>query len=163
MSEEEKQAMKELKHYGNITSYYKEREYTDIQIEKYINIVLNLIDKQQKEIEKLKDKIRMYEKNYVFAMDYINLAEEHDKALKVIDKQQKEIECLKHLKGFIRIDNNHKMELLKLTDYISKDRIREKIEELKSIGKYKLDHKDLYLEQESIDLLEELLGEEDEN
>ena len=41
--------------------------------------------------------------------------------------------------------------------YISKDKIREKIKELESIGKYKLDHKDLYLEQESIDLLKELL------
>lgn len=54
MSEEEKQAIKELKHYENMTSYYKEREYTDIQIEKYIDTVLNLIEKQQKEIEKLK-------------------------------------------------------------------------------------------------------------
>ena len=41
-----------------------------------------------------------------------------------------------------------------------KDKIRDKIKELKSIGKYKLDHKNLYLEQESIDLLQELLGEE---
>lgn len=58
MNEEEKQAIKELKHYGNITSYYKEREYTDIQIEKYINIVLNLIEKQQKVIEKQQNQIK---------------------------------------------------------------------------------------------------------
>ena len=61
MSKEEKQAIKELKHYGNITSYYKEREYTDIQIEKYINVVLNLIDKQQKVVEELKTITNQYQ------------------------------------------------------------------------------------------------------
>ena len=80
----------------------------------------------------------------------------------LIDKileQQKEIEQLKHLKGFITYDNNGNVKILKLTDYISKDKLRAKIKELKAIGKYQLDHKDKYLEQESIDLLEELLKE----
>lgn len=69
MSEEEKEAIKELKHYGNMTSYYKEREYTDIQIEKYIDTVLNLIDKQQKQIEEKERQLKI--KN-----EYLQLA--HD-------------------------------------------------------------------------------------
>lgn len=61
MTEEEKEAIKELKHYRDISSYYKEREYTDRQIEKYINIVLNLIGKQQnliKVLEKENDSLK---------------------------------------------------------------------------------------------------------
>lgn len=64
MNEEEKEAILELKHFSNITTYWKLEEYTNSQIDSYIKIVLNLIDKQQKEISRLqknsisKDKIR---------------------------------------------------------------------------------------------------------
>lgn len=79
--------------------------------------------------------------------------------LNLIEKQQEEILDLKYkVREHICIEAHEQVQQL----YISKDKIREKIKELKSIGKYKLDHKDLYLEQESIDLLQELLGEEDE-
>ena len=54
MSEEEKEAILELKHFSNITAYWKQKEYTNSQIDSYIKIVLNLIEKQQKEIEELK-------------------------------------------------------------------------------------------------------------
>lgn len=55
LSEEEKKAIKELKHYINITPYWKIREYTNSEIDNYIKIVLNSFEKQQKEIEELKE------------------------------------------------------------------------------------------------------------
>ena len=61
MSEEEKEAIVELKHFSNITAYWKQEEYTNSQIDSYIKIVLNLIEKQQKEIEALKEYKHMYE------------------------------------------------------------------------------------------------------
>lgn len=54
MLNEEKEAIKELKHYINITEYWKQEEYTNSEIDNYIKIVINLIDKQQKEIDMLK-------------------------------------------------------------------------------------------------------------
>lgn len=41
---------------SNITAYWKQEEYTNSQIDSYIQTILNLIEKQQKELEK-KDKI----------------------------------------------------------------------------------------------------------
>ena len=54
MNEEEKQAIKELKHFTNMTVFWKEKEYTSHEIDNCINIVLHLIDDQQKELEELK-------------------------------------------------------------------------------------------------------------
>ena len=56
MNEEEKEAILKLKHFSNITAYWKREEYTDSQTNSYIKIVLNLIEKQQKEINKEKEK-----------------------------------------------------------------------------------------------------------
>lgn len=55
MTEEEKEAILELKHFSNITAYWKQEEYTNSQTDSYIKIVLNLVEKQQKEIEKKGD------------------------------------------------------------------------------------------------------------
>lgn len=54
MSDEEKKAIVELNHFSNMTAYWKQEEYTNSEIDNYIKIVLNLIEKQQKEIEELK-------------------------------------------------------------------------------------------------------------
>lgn len=54
MNKEEKEAILELKHFSNITAYWKQEEYTNSQIDSYIKIVLNLIEKQQKEKRKIK-------------------------------------------------------------------------------------------------------------
>ena len=54
MNDEEKKAIVELNHFSNMTAYWKQEEYTNSEIDNYIKIVLNLIEKQQKEIEELK-------------------------------------------------------------------------------------------------------------
>lgn len=99
-------------------------------------------------------------KDYQFKYDQLKLYLLDQQ--KEIEKQQKEIECLKRLKGFIRIDNNNKMELLKLKDFISKDVIKAKIKQLEK----ELDiTADLFVGSVKycqIKLLKELLGEEDE-
>lgn len=55
MTDEEKKAIVELNHFSNMTAYWKQEEYTNSEIDNYIKIVLNLIEKQQKEIEELKE------------------------------------------------------------------------------------------------------------
>ena len=54
MNKEEKEAILELKHFSNETPYWKQEEYSSSEVDSYIKIVLNLIEKQQKEIEELK-------------------------------------------------------------------------------------------------------------
>lgn len=51
MSDEEKKAMIELNHFSNMTAYWKQEEYTNSEIDNYIKLILNLIEKQQKEIK----------------------------------------------------------------------------------------------------------------
>ena len=55
MNKEEKKAISELKHFSNETPYWKQEEYSSSEVDSYIKIVLNLIEKQQKEIEELKN------------------------------------------------------------------------------------------------------------
>lgn len=59
MSEEEIKAIKELKHYANITINWKQKEFTDSEINNYIKTTLNLIDKLQKEIESKNKQIKL--------------------------------------------------------------------------------------------------------
>ena len=56
MTDEEKKAIVELNHFSNMTAYWKQEEYTNSEIDNYIKIVLNLIEKKSKEIEELKEK-----------------------------------------------------------------------------------------------------------
>lgn len=80
MNEEQKQAIKELKHFINMTAFWKEKEYTSYAIDNHIGIVLHLIDEQQKEIELMKTKINkivlMIKENYNsdFYDDYETIA-----------------------------------------------------------------------------------------
>ena len=92
MSDEEKKAIVELNHFSNMTAYWKQEEYTNSEIDNYIKIVLNIVEKQQKEIEELKDKYS------------------DEKIRNTIIKRYREV--------------NEK-------DYVSKDKIKAKIEELK--------------------------------
>ncbi len=64
MNEEEKKAIEKLSEQKNETTWndtirqIKREEITDVVVtrQKYITTILNLIDKQQKEIEELKEK-----------------------------------------------------------------------------------------------------------
>lgn len=55
MTDEEKKAIKEAKHFANLSRYWRTEEYEEEEITEYIKIILNLIEKQQKEIEELKE------------------------------------------------------------------------------------------------------------
>ena len=55
LSDEEKKAIKEVKHFKELTRYWQEEEYEEKEIAGYIGIILNLIEKQSKEIEELKE------------------------------------------------------------------------------------------------------------
>ena len=49
MNEEKKEAIAKLKHYTNITAYWKQKEFTNSEIDNYIKITLNYIAELQKE------------------------------------------------------------------------------------------------------------------
>lgn len=62
MSEEEKKTIGKLKRYVDITAYWKKEEYTNTEIDNYIKIILNLIEKQQNRIDELKNTIAVANK-----------------------------------------------------------------------------------------------------
>lgn len=136
MNEEEKEAILELKHFSNITAYWKQEEYTNSQTNSYIKIVLNLIKKQQKEIEELEAKNKQYQGI--------------EDGTTIIYKSKAK---------YVREDRIEKY-------YVNKNKIREKIKELKEKGNYR----DIYnptgrvhfMKEETdyqIQVLYELLGE----
>lgn len=91
MSEEEKKATIELNHFSNITAYWKKQEYTNSEINNYIKIVLNLIEKQSKEIEYLKSQIPIDKIFYYSYKDFISK-----------DKIKTKIEEIKHYKNLAK-------------------------------------------------------------
>jgi predicted nucleic acid-binding Zn-ribbon protein len=137
MSEEEQKAIEYLKTY--MLPYFGEGK----EIEFYLNeVLLNLIEKQQKEIETWKETENDYEHE---------LARKDEK----IEKQQKEIKELKEeLQRQIntRLINEKYME----NNFVSKDEIKEKINQLEEQCKKEL--LTTWLESQ-IDILKELLGE----
>ena len=91
MSEEEKEAIEQLKSCREYIINHRDSVNKANDIEFYLGTALNLIDKQQKEIEELKQVIQSKNKE-IKLMKNTNLVEEHDKALKVIDKMANWIE-----------------------------------------------------------------------
>ena len=65
MTDEEKKAMIELNHFSNMTAYWKQEEYTNSEIDNYIKLILNLIEKQSKEIKELKEDRKSYAEEYI--------------------------------------------------------------------------------------------------
>ena len=98
------------------------------------NIIKKYIEKQQKEIKHELNQRKYWRDNFY--------------------KQQKEIEELKKPKYLVHFENNKitKMELI--NDFISKDKIREKIKELRKTQDFKVG-----LENYAIKILQELLKE----
>ena len=114
LSDEEKKAIVELNHFSNMTAYWKQEEYTNSEIDNYIKIVLNLIEKKSKEIER-KNEILIWK-------------QKHEEQL------QKEIEELKYKYSDEKIRNTiikRYREVIE-KDYVSKDKIKAKIEELEN-------------------------------
>ena len=88
MTDKEKKAIVELNHFSNMTAYWKQEEYTNSEIDNYIKIVLNLIEKQTKEIEELKDTRSIFNMG---RRSYKNEIEDKIKAkIEELEKQDKE-------------------------------------------------------------------------
>ena len=117
MSDEEKKAIVELNHFSNMTAYWKQEEYTNSEIDNYIKIVLNLIKKRQKKIERINEILIWKQK--------------HEEQL------QKEIEELKYKYSDEKIRNTiikRYREVIE-KDYVSKDKIKAKIEVFEKLQK----------------------------
>lgn len=86
-----------------------------------ITIILNLIEKQSKEIEELKkDKLELINKHVVHLKDF---EKELREMRKVIDTKNAEIECL-------NVIHESYKEMVEENNFISKDKIKAKIEYL---------------------------------
>lgn len=98
MDEEQKQAIKELKHFTNMTVFWKEKEYTSNEIDNCINIVLHLIDKQQKEIKR-KDKV--FDDCKYTIIEYVKTAKDTMQKMEAMIEIEKDVinEFDKLLKG----------------------------------------------------------------
>lgn len=98
MNDEEKKAIIELKHYCNLTQYWKNVEYTTPEFDDYIKTILNLIEKQQTEIEEFKykysdEKIRnTIIKRYseVIEKDYVSKDKIRAKTIEIKNRQVKD-------------------------------------------------------------------------
>lgn len=144
MNEEEKQALEECKILMICLYDYISIEKSRFYCNQY-KIILELIEKQQKEIEDLKFKYQARK----------------DRTKVIIEKQQKEIEKLKSRKYILNAETNEIKEIPISDDYISKDKIKEKIKEVENREENytfdKLTSEDI--RRTIITNLEELLGE----
>jgi hypothetical protein len=112
LSNEEKKAIEELWHF-------------DCAYNREIKIVLNLIEKQSKEIEELKkDKLELINKNHVVHLK--DVEKELREMKKVIDTKNAEIECL-------NVIHESYKEMVEENNFISKDKIKAKILECRKI------------------------------
>ena len=120
MNEEQKQAIKELKHFISMTAFWKEKEYTSYAIDNCIGIVLHLIDKQQKEIENLKEIWYMKDKKIREILDYnetIYIRKDKIKELieeleSVLDLAERDKKFAKYKKEALKEEINDLKELL---------------------------------------------------
>lgn len=78
----------ELNHFSNMTAYWKQEEYTNSEIDNYIKILLDLIEKQSKEIEELNKSDESKEQS---SMKYYNLYKE------LVDKIKAKIEEIDYI------------------------------------------------------------------
>lgn len=126
MSEEEKKAIEDLKKLqigiGILNDFIDEKDKDETDI-KAIDIVLNLIEKQQKQIQDLKANYKKLDRENQALYESINI--EDDNMLIRLYQEQKEENK--------ELENKRKttMEVIG-ANYIHKDKIREKIEELKN-------------------------------
>ena len=114
LSDEEKKAIVELNHFSNMTAYWKQEEYTNSEIDNYIKLVLNLIEKQSKEIEELKETLKCTQNSWY---------EDTQK----IEEMKKQID----LDNECEIALNNRIMDLENADKKWEDKIKAKIEEVK--------------------------------
>jgi len=154
LSDEEKKAIEsliEIREFANLSSNLN----TKINQLNAIDIILNLIEKQQKEIEHQKEKRENQKKELAILNEK---QKEFNKLVNTVNsykgqfkRQQKEIEKLK------KYEEGYKLLTYSLNNYISNDKIKAKIEELER-------EKEKYFEkqviQHEIEVLQSLLEKE---
>ena len=168
MNEEEKQVIKELKHFTNMTVFWKEKEYTSSKIDNCINIVLHLIDKQQKQIEILKNNLLEERAFCKSTLETLKNCVDKDYLHKMISFKDGEIEKLKEAYQTLKDDiEGHRIAYVDTPEfeenYISKDKIKAKAQELDNQQRqWREDRTNKHTDAEIIyarDVLEKLLGE----
>lgn len=117
---EEKKAIKEVKHFNKLTRYWQEEEYEEKEIAGYITTILNLIEKQQKEIEELKEERKSYAEEYIHNNPWLYKQLNENYILRVESEQR---ERGAYIKGTNDADE--------LCNKYWKDKIKAKIEEVK--------------------------------
>jgi len=131
LSDEEKELVEKIQNRNKIGIYELIRTFKREGIEnfitvrrKYIDIMINLIEKQSKEIEELKkDKLELINKNHVVHLK--DVEKELREMKKVIDTKNAEIECL-------NVIHESYKEMVEENNFISKDKIKAKIEDKES-------------------------------
>lgn len=156
MSEEEKKAIKYLEFLSNEKCECKVCQ----NAKKHYRIILNLIEKQSKEIEIWEETENDYEH------ELVRKDEEIEKQQKEIDKLKSENQIFQRIKNGTTIIFKAKKKYIiedKINKYyISKDKIREKIKKLENKNKYYVDEKGKHIktpEDYKISVLKELLEE----
>lgn len=154
LSDEEKKAVDELKkEINNPVEVPTDKFNTFIlyNIES-ARTILNLIEKQSKEIEELKkDKLELINKNHVVHLK--DVEKELREMKKVIDTKNAEIECL-------NVIHESYKEMVEENNFISKDKIKAKIEELKEDIKYSANPLSIDNSKFGIKVLQSLLEKE---
>ena len=87
LSDEERKAIKEVNHFKELTRYWQEEEYEEKEIAGYIETILNLIEKQSKEIEELKEENK---KKSIVIIEYQDL---YEKLQDKIKAKIEELDC----------------------------------------------------------------------
>ena len=175
MREEEKKAINHLNSFLNIPEYVwiKENELLMVNIK----IALNLIENQQKELNNLKEIEQQHKVDNGLLRQELDMQIEHNKELdKVLEETRAENKFDKGLYGLYCREQEKNKELEKyeeaykllsygLNNYISKDKIKEKVEKFRcettwGYNEQKYDEKIYYAEHKIIDMLEKDLLEE---
>ena len=132
MNEEEKKAIDKLQYTIEINQNILDGIEIDEQVIKSMETTLNLIDKQQKEIEFYKIQELGYIQGYEDGKSHKQTAvaiknenAQYELIKRVIEEKDKEIEKLKSRKYIFNAETNEIKEIPISENYISKDKIRE--------------------------------------
>lgn len=146
MCKEEKQAIKKFENL--LKKHFEDKKIDTLDYLDYFEgiTILNLIEKQQKEIEELKKEKRI-------------LIEKYTEVVYECGKRKEEIEKLKSKKYILNAETNEIKEIPISDDYISKDKIREIISKYIDIEEHLVYHHQELWGVDLAEMIKELLGE----
>lgn len=156
MNEEENQAFK-------ILHFYNSEDYGTEELKKYIKIIVNLVEKQQKQIKILKDNLVEERAFCKSTLETLKNCVDKDYLHKMISFKDGEIEKLKEAYQTLKDDiEGHRIAYVDTPEfeekYISKDKIREIISKYVDIEEHLVYHQELW-GADLAEMIKELLGE----